>query len=144
MPFCNKCGASVLEVDQYCFRCGNPTGVFQVPKKRELNVAMLVFSIVVILLGSLPLGAIALVFTILATEETTDQGEKDKLKIAKILNIIGIVIMAVTVIAFVAYVIVQIVFSVGSMVMFMQSFGSGFEEFMEIFMRIMETMENIA
>ena len=111
MKFCTHCGAQLNENQVICVKCGcmvqsGAPATPQAPKKRSLNVGMLVFSILNLLLCCQPLGIVATLFTALATDAKTDEDERKKLRIAKILNIIGIVGAVVVWIFYFVFVVV--------------------------------------
>ena len=93
MAFCRNCGAEMEENQQYCVRCGaqvgGENGAQTVSnKKSELNIGMLVWSIINTVLCCNILGIIALVFTILANGKSEEEAAQN-IKVAKILNIVG-------------------------------------------------------
>ena len=97
MAYCTHCATPLPQEGAPCPNCCATQQVYYTPaapQKRKLNVLWLVLSIVnIVLLGNgvgLVLGAIGLVFTILASQAVSDEQEALYLKIAKILNIIGL------------------------------------------------------
>ena len=108
---CPKCGRELPSGAAQCPQCGMwlQTQQYQqpAPAKRELNVGMLVWSILVMVFGILPcfigfiLGLIALIMTVLAPSSAADTEEQSKIRCAKILNIIGTAFLALMLLIFI-------------------------------------------
>ena len=96
--YCKKCGALIEEGVGFCSACGEPIAATIVgpSQKRSINVAQLVWAIISMSL-CFPLGAAALIFTIMAQDAKTDEEEKTMVKRAKICNIIATVFVAVSI-----------------------------------------------
>ena len=125
MAFCKNCGAPLEQDVKFCPSCGTKayeapkensaplydTTVYNTPepKVRTLNIVQLVWSILSIVLGCMPLGVIALVMTIFAKSAATDEEEISKLKTAKILNIVSTVIIVLFVVIYVIAVVAMII-----------------------------------
>lgn len=115
MKYCTHCGAELHENQVICVKCGcmvqsGTPAAPQMPKKRSMNVGMLIFSIVNLLLCCQPLGIIATLFTALATDAKSDEEEHKKLRTAKILNIIGII---GAVVIWTAYIVFAVLLELG-------------------------------
>lgn len=103
----NNTGQQYYNNGQYYDPYGNYRPPYNVPygngygniPTREMNIGMLIFSIINIVFGGRIFGLIALVFTISARSKPTAELEANNLKIAKILNIIGVVCAVISSIA---------------------------------------------
>ena len=119
MAFCRNCGKELGEGQTVCTRCGAPceplvyTATCEQPKKRGLNVGMLVWSLInLVLCSQVAAGVIALVFTILAKDEDEIKSKR-YIKIAKISNIVGTVFAAVLLVLLVIFYICMIAVAFG-------------------------------
>ena len=114
MAFCSNCGNEIENDAKFCSFCGaqqnsekeNPADIpiedFAEKKPSgQLNVGMLVWSIINLLLCCQPLGIASLIFTILANGTKTAEDEAKKLKIAKTCNLIGTIGGAVIILLYV-------------------------------------------
>jgi len=129
MPFCPNCGTNLENNEKFCPNCGknmqentqsasqstNQTytqpnadnvSAYSAPYNaqatpRSLNTAQLVWSIVNILMCCLPLGIVALIFTIIAKDAPDDETEARKLKTAKACNIISTVGGAIIIVLYI-------------------------------------------
>ncbi len=122
MSFCVNCGKELTEGQLFCPQCGTRAAdsapksepvVNPVPPAEEkagINAGMLVWSIINIFLSTV-LGIIALVFTILASNEPIERAQKT-LKTAKILNIVATVLGVIGVILSIILVIFVIIIGV--------------------------------
>lgn len=131
MKKCKFCGADVSEGNAFCSTCGaktDETPAYEAEVKkdsynktyssatkpvREINVAMLIWSIVNIILGSCTcapfiLGVIGIVFTILAKDAATDEKAKQYIKIAKVINIITSILIVLSITISMIILIVEI------------------------------------
>lgn len=79
---------------------GGAYGAYDYPASRQLSVGQLVWSIINIVLGCMPLGVAALVMTILAQSADWASQEKRRLRAAMVLNIIGSCLLPVLLILF--------------------------------------------
>lgn len=115
MAFCKNCGAELAEDQKFCANCGavveeapaaepvaepiaepvaEPVILDEAPKKAGLNVGMLVWSIIGIVCCCTPLSVAALIFTILAANNTPEDAAS-KISKAKLFNILSVVLGAV-------------------------------------------------
>lgn len=106
MAFCKNCGAELAEDQKFCANCGatveeapaaevaEPVILDEAPKKAGLNVGMLVWSIIGIVCCCTPLSVAALIFTILAANNTPEDAAS-KISKAKLFNILSIILGAV-------------------------------------------------
>ena len=117
MSFCPNCGNNLEENVKFCPSCGaklndnaEPIVVENIMnvenKARSLNVGMLVWSIINILMCCMPLGVVALIFTILAKDAATDEVEQKNIKIAKTCNLIGNIAVGVLVIIYITLMVI--------------------------------------
>lgn len=81
------------------------TGVGDYPASRQLAVGQLVWSIINIVMGFMPLGIAALVMTILAQSADWASQEKRRLRAAMVLNIISSCLLPLVVLLFFALLI---------------------------------------
>ena len=134
MKTCTRCGATHDDSAKFCTSCGaafeaeaktetanesineNVFGVEtsdQAPAEkagsRQINVGLLVWSIINIVACRTPLGIASLVFVIVAQSATTAENEASNLKIAKILNIIGTSAMAVFVVLYIIFFVIVLI-----------------------------------
>ena len=112
MAFCKNCGAELDEGAKFCASCGTAQAEEEkattenaaeekveipeyvapdMPPKASgvLNVAQLVWSIINIIMCCMPLGVVALIFTITAKDAPSTEEEAKKLKTAKTCNLIA-------------------------------------------------------
>lgn len=82
------------------------TGYDRPRRERKLNVGMLVFSIIVMIFFSPLFGILALLQTVSAHDQPTDELEAQKLRYAKIFNIIGIALTVVVCVLSIIFAIV--------------------------------------
>lgn len=112
VAFCSTCGARVEDAPAYEaeFKVeasqAETTGTGTV---RELKSGMLVWSIINTVLGfctcvPFVLGAVGIIFTLLAKSAPSDREEQQNLRIAKVVNIITTALIAIVIIAFVSIV----------------------------------------
>lgn len=106
MAFCKNCGAELADDQKFCANCGatveeapaaevaEPVILDEAPKKAGLNVGMLVWSIIGIVCCCTPLSVAALIFTILAANNTPEDAAS-KISKAKLFNILSVVLGAV-------------------------------------------------
>ena len=102
MPYCPHCGSQVDSSATFCSSCGGKlpeTPSTPVPPtsatERELNISSLIWAIVTTIFFFLPLGILAIVFTVLAKDSPTDEEEAKNLRYAKNCNLAGTLIFAV-------------------------------------------------
>lgn len=116
MAFCSQCGANVPENVNQCPQCGaamNAAPQNNIPQGNpyqaypqgtaptgQMNTGLLVWSIISLVLCCLPLGIVALVFTINAKNAPTAEEEAKKLQTAKICNIVSLVLGVVGIILY--------------------------------------------
>lgn len=122
MKFCTKCGYQLPDDAICCSQCGNmlnsanpqpqaapaQTYTANSAPSGKLNVGMLVWAIINSLFCCLPLGIVALVYSIKTGSSTTVEEENDCGKKAKVWNIVATVAGAVFMIAWVILIIIMI------------------------------------
>lgn len=119
MAFCKNCGSQIDDGSKFCSICGteqenteqqsdNPVYTEPVTKKASgnLNIGMLVWSIIDLLMCCMPLGIVSLIMTIMAQNAATAEDEAGKLKTAKICNLIGTIGMGIFLILYIVLVVV--------------------------------------
>lgn len=119
MAFCRNCGKELGEDQTVCTGCGAPTAeevkteTAEVSKKKDLNIGMLVWSLInLVLCSQVAAGVIALVFTLLAKGETDEKAKRYN-RIAKIANIVGTICAAVLVLFLVVFYVFMIILAFG-------------------------------
>ena len=97
MPYCPHCGSQVDSSATFCSSCGGklPETPSTSATERELNISSLIWAIVTTIFFFLPLGVLAIVFTVLAKDSPTDEEEAKNLRYAKNCNLAGTLIFAV-------------------------------------------------
>ena len=119
MAFCRNCGKELGDDQTVCTGCGAPA-VEEIKietsaqsKKKDLNIGMLVWSLInLVLCSQVAAGVIALIFTLLAKGETDEKSARYN-KIAKIANIVGTICAAVLVLFLVVFYIFMIILAFG-------------------------------
>ncbi len=102
MAFCSKCGSFIADDDRFCANCGAnrnnndtpntpQTTYTPVKPQRTLNTAQLVWAIINLVCGCVPLGVAALVFVLTAKDAPDDELAAKRNKTAMILNIVATV-----------------------------------------------------
>ncbi len=102
MAFCSKCGSFMADDERFCSNCGanrnrntdeTPASTYTpVAPKRGLNVAQLVWSIINLVCGCVPLGIAALILVLTAKDAPDDATAAKRNRSAMICNIIATVI----------------------------------------------------
>lgn len=122
MAFCKNCGSQIDDGSKFCSVCGASQGSTEqqqpsepiymepvIPKASgNLNVGMLVWSIINLLMCCMPLGIASLIMTIMAQNAASAQEEASKLKTAKICNLIGTIATGVLIIAYIILIAVGV------------------------------------
>ena len=105
MDFCKHCGAQIDGSCRYCPHCGAERGVSgeeaaqssnagEPEEKQGLHVGYLVWSIINMIVGIVPLGVVGLIFTILANNTPMERA-KGYLKTVKTVNLISSIVAGV-------------------------------------------------
>ena len=128
MAFCKNCGSQIDDGSKFCSICGaaqenteqqnSATPVYTEPVTQKasgnLNVGMLVWSIIDLLMCCMPLGVVSLIMTIMAQNAATAEEEAGKLKTAKVCNLIGTIGAGIFLILYVVLIVVGVVAGVSA------------------------------
>lgn len=109
MPFCRNCGTEVKENDLFCHACGASQGVTdphytdETPAVGKRRAWLFIYSVLNLLFLLLPLGIIALIYTLRAEKAETLAEERRRAKIALRINIISTAAIAFVVILYLLF-----------------------------------------
>ena len=133
MAYCSNCGVKLEENAKFCLACGTkadgavetvesvepeiPTPVETIPEPPKasgnLNVGMLVWSIINMVICCTPIAVPALIMTILAKTASYAEEEVKKIKTAKTLNIISTIVGFIGYTAYICFVVVMVLVEYG-------------------------------
>ena len=122
MNFCKHCGAQIEGSCRYCPHCGaecgmSGEGAAQSPiagepeKKQGLHIGYLIWSIINMIVGIVPLGVVGMIFTILANDTPVERA-KGYLKTVKTVNLISSIVAGVLYAILIAVYVCLIVFAI--------------------------------
>ena len=133
MAYCSNCGSKLEENAKFCLACGTKADnavetaepveaeipapvetITEAPKASgNLNVGMLVWSIINMVICCAPLAIPALIMTILAKTASSAAEEVKKIKTAKTLNIISTIVGFIGYTAYICFFVVMVLVEYG-------------------------------